>query len=256
MLRAVIGSTLFYIYLLIYTPIYSTLVVLLIPFFNVRRRYIIANYFNYQLICAVRLFCGLKWEIKGAENLPPPESGSIILANHESAWETHAVAGLMIPRQLCLVFKKEITYIPFFGWAMSALEMIPIDRSKGVEAFEQVRERGGQRLKEGAWMLFFPEGTRVHPREKKRYKTGGTRLAVATNVKVVPIAHNAADFWGKSKFLKKPGTITFSIGKPIYPDGHDADSMMQVVEDWIRADLRVISPNRPEPVAKPRTEKS
>jgi 1-acyl-sn-glycerol-3-phosphate acyltransferase len=251
MLRAYIGSFLFYVFLVTYTPVYATVVCLILRFFNVRTRYLLANYFNVSVVYMLRLLCGVKWHIKGLENLPSPEKGHIILGNHESVWETHAIPALMLPRQLCLVFKKEITYIPFFGWAMSALEMIPIDRSKGIEAFEQVRQRGGQRLREGAWMLFFPEGTRVPITEKRRYKTGGTRLAVATQTDVVPIAHNAADFWARKGFLKTAGTITMSIGKPISYQGHDADSMMEEVENWIRGELRVISPARAEPVARP-----
>ncbi len=250
MLRAYIGSFLFYIFLLTYTPVYATVVCLILRLFDVKTRYILACQFNLHVIVVLRFLCGVKWEFKGLENLPAIDDGHIILSNHESVWETHAIPALMLPRAICLVFKKEITYIPFFGWAMSALQMVPVDRAKGMEAFEQVRERGGDRMRNGYYMLFFPEGTRVPITEKRRYKTGGTRLAVAINKPVLPIAHNAADVWQRKSFLKTPGTITFSIGKPISPQGHDENTMMKAVEDWIRGELKVISPNRPEPVAR------
>lgn len=250
MLRAYIGSFLFYVFLLVYTPIYATVVCLILRLFDVKTRYILACQFNLHLVWVLRWLCGVKWEFKGLENLPAKDDGHIILSNHESVWETHAIPALMLPRAICLVFKKEITYIPFFGWAMSALQMVPVDRSKGMEAFEQVRERGGDRMRNGYYMLFFPEGTRVPITEKRRYKTGGTRLAVAINKPVLPIAHNAADFWQRKSFLKTAGTITFSIGKPIHPQGHDENTMMQAVEDWIRGELKVISPNRPEPIPR------
>ena len=168
-----------------------------------------------------------------------------MLAKHESAWETFGIPSILFPRRMCYVFKKELMYVPFFGWCLKVLSMVPVNRSKGTEAFEQVKTIGGQRLRDGAWMLFHPEGTRVPIGQKKRYKTGGTRLAIETNTPVVPIVHNAADFWPKKGFFKKAGTITVRIGKPIYPDGYTPETMMNEVEQWIEGELKKISPNRP-----------
>jgi 1-acyl-sn-glycerol-3-phosphate acyltransferase len=147
-----------------------------------------------------------------------------------------------MPRPLVYVFKKEILYIPFFGWGMALLRMIPIDRSKGKDAFAQIVEQGKRRLAGGQWVIMFPEGTRIPVGQRGKYKGGGARLAVETNTVVVPIAMNSGEFWPKQSFIKKPGTVTVSIGKPISPQGLTAIELMQQVENWIESEMRVISP--------------
>jgi 1-acyl-sn-glycerol-3-phosphate acyltransferase len=146
-------------------------------------------------------------------------------------------------RPLVYVFKKEILYIPFFGWGMALLRMIPIDRSKGKRAFAHVVKIGKQRLADGQSIIMFPEGTRIPVGQKGQYKSGGTRLATATGAMVVPIAHNSGECWPKNSFIKRPGLITVSIGKPISPENHTPDSLMQEVENWIESEMRVISPH-------------
>ena len=146
-----------------------------------------------------------------------------------------------MPRPLVYVFKKELLYIPFFGWGIALLRMIPIDRSKGKDAFAQVVIHGRKRLADGQWVIMFPEGTRSAVGSKGKYKAGGTRLAVETNTPVVPIAMNSGECWPKNSFIKRPGTITVSIGKPIAPDGMDAVQLLEKVENWIESEMRVIS---------------
>jgi 1-acyl-sn-glycerol-3-phosphate acyltransferase len=146
-------------------------------------------------------------------------------------------------RPLVFVFKKEILYIPFFGWGMALLRMIPIDRKQGKNAFSQVVKIGRRRLADGQWIIMFPEGTRIPVGEKGKYKSGGTRLAVETQTVVVPIAHNAGECWPKGSLIKRPGLVTVSIGKPISPENHTADSLMHEVENWIESEMRVISPH-------------
>jgi 1-acyl-sn-glycerol-3-phosphate acyltransferase len=177
--------------------------------------------------------------VKGYENLP--DAPVILLSKHQSAWETIFYLYFM-PRPLVYVFKKELQYIPFFGWGIALLRMIPIDRSKGKDAFAQVVTQGRRRLADGQWVIMFPEGTRIPVGEKGRYKGGGTRLAVETNTPVVPIAVNSGECWPKNSFIKKPGVITVSIGKPISPQGTNAVDLMQQVENWIESEMRVISP--------------
>jgi 1-acyl-sn-glycerol-3-phosphate acyltransferase len=140
------------------------------------------------------------------------------------------------------VFKKSILYIPFFGWGMALLRMIPIDRSKGKDAFAQILEQGKRRLAGGQWVIMFPEGTRIPVGQRGKYKGGGARLAVETNTPVVPIAMNSGEYWPKKSFIKQPGTIVVSIGKPISPSGLSAIELMQQVENWIESEMRVISP--------------
>jgi 1-acyl-sn-glycerol-3-phosphate acyltransferase len=125
---------------------------------------------------------------------------------------------------------------------MALLRMIPIDRSKGKDAFAHVVVQGRKRLANGQWIIMFPEGTRIPVGQRGKYKGGGTRLAVETGTPVVPLAMNAGEYWPKGSFIKKPGTITVSIGKPIAPNGLTNIELMQQVENWIESEMRVISP--------------
>lgn len=206
-----------------------------------RQRYFITSRWNVFTIWAAKVICGIRYRIVGWENLP--DTPVILLSKHQSAWETIFLLPNMA-RPLVYVFKKELMYVPFFGWALGLLRMIPIDRSKGKYAFKHVVEQGKRRLADGLWIIMFPEGTRIPVGEAGKYKSGGTRLAVATNTAVVPIAVNSGDCWPKNAFIKTPGLITVSIGKPISPEGLNADEMMEKVESWIEAEMRVISPHQ------------
>jgi 1-acyl-sn-glycerol-3-phosphate acyltransferase len=203
------------------------------------KRYYWTSRWNVFVIWAAKMVCGIHFQVKGYENLP--DTPVILLSKHQSAWETIFYLYFM-PRPLVYVFKKEIMYIPFFGWGIALLRMIPIDRSKGRDAFAQIVEHGRRRLADGQWVIMFPEGTRIPVGEKGKYKIGGTRLAVETGTSVVPIAMNAGEYWPKNSFIKKPGTITVSIGKPISSQGLSASELMQQVENWIESEMRVISP--------------
>ena len=204
------------------------------------KRFWVTSRWNVFIIWCAKVICGIHYRFKGYDNLP--DAQAIVLSKHQSAWETIFLLP-NLTRPLVYVFKKEILYIPFFGWAMYLLRMIPIDRKQGKNAFKQMVEIGKRRLVDGQWIIMFPEGTRIPVGEKGKYKSGGTRLAIETNTVVIPIAHNSGECWPKKSFLKRPGVITVSIGKPIRPDGHTPDSMMQEVENWIESEMRVISPH-------------
>ncbi len=161
-------------------------------------------------------FLGIKWQVKGWENLP--DGPAILLSKHQSAWETMFFPAYM-PREVCFVYKRELHRVPFFGWGLALLRMIPIDRAKGKDAFAQVVSMGQQRLDEGRWPILFPEGTRIAAGKAGRYKIGGASLAVRTKSVVVPIAHNAGERWPRKAFIKTPGMITVSIGPPSAPKG-------------------------------------
>jgi 1-acyl-sn-glycerol-3-phosphate acyltransferase len=205
------------------------------------KRYYWTSRWNMFVIWAAKAVCGIRYQIKGQENLP--DAPAILLSKHQSAWETIFYLYAM-PRPLVYVFKKEVTYIPFFGWGIALLRMIPIDRRKGRDAFMQILEHGRRRLANGQWVIMFPEGTRIAVGKKGQYKGGGARLAVETNTMVVPIAMNSGECWPKNSFIKKPGLVTVSIGKPILPDGKTHAELMQQVENWIESEMRVISPDR------------
>jgi 1-acyl-sn-glycerol-3-phosphate acyltransferase len=202
------------------------------------KRYRLTAWWNKFVIWSAKVVCGIRYQIKGFENLP--DAPAILLSKHQSAWETIFLLDKM-PRPLVFVFKKELLYIPFFGWGIALLRMIPIDRSKARDAFAKVVEQGKKRLADGQWIIMFPEGTRIPVGKKGKYKVGGTRVAVETNTVVVPMAVNSGECWPKNSFIKKPGTITVSIGKPISPEGLTPNELLQKVENWIESEMRVIS---------------
>jgi 1-acyl-sn-glycerol-3-phosphate acyltransferase len=232
-------SLLFTVLMAILTVVWSLACVLFAPFPYARRYYLTARW-NVIVVWMAKVICGIRYEVKGFENFP--DAPVVVLSKHQSAWETIFLLQ-MTPRPLVFVFKKSLTYIPFFGWGIALLRMIPIDRSKGRDAFAQVVVQGRKRLADGQWIIMFPEGTRIPVGETGKYKNGGSRLAVETNTVVVPIAHNAGECWPKNSFIKKPGLITVSIGKPIAPENMDSSELMAKVENWIESEMRVISPH-------------
>ena len=191
-------------------------------------------------IWAARAICGVRARVQGRENLPG--SSVILLPKHQSTWETFAFPTLM-PRPLCYVFKRELLYVPFFGWAMARMDLIHIDRSKRAEAWTKVAEQGRRYMAQGNWVIMFPEGTRTPRGSQGTYKHGGTRLAIETGRPVVPIAVTSARCWPRKSFLLRPGVIDISIGAPIDPAGRTADDLMREVERWIEAEMRRLDPD-------------
>lgn len=194
-------------------------------------------------IWGARAICGVDYRVHGMENLPPRDKLSpvILLPKHQSTWETFAFPTLM-SHPLCYVFKRELIYIPFFGWAMGRLDMIHIDRSKRAEAWNRVAEQGRRYMAHGNWVIMFPEGTRTPRGGQGQYKSGGTRLAVTTGVPVVPIAVSSAKCWPRKSFVLRPGTIDVVIGAPIPSTGREPEELMREVEAWIEAQMRRIDP--------------
>lgn len=209
---------------------------LLLPY---RPRYYLITRWNAFIIWTARLICGIRWQIKGLENLP--DTPIILLSKHQSAWETIFYC-CALPRPMIFVLKRELLYIPFFGWGLAMLRMIAIDRNKGRDAMAQVIEVGRQRLADGQWVIMFPEGTRTRVGTQGKYKAGGALLAIGTGTAVVPIAMNSGDCWPRNAFIKTPGVITVSIGKPIASQGRAPAELMAEVEKWIESEMRVISP--------------
>ncbi len=193
-------------------------------------------------IGGARAILGIETRVTGFENLPiGATSPAILLVKHQSTLETFLMPTLM-PHPLAYVFKKELIYVPFFGWAMARLDMIHIDRSQRAQAFNKVVAQGKQLLAQGIWIIMFPEGTRIPRGQKGVYKTGGTRLAVETGAPVIPIAVTSAKCWPRKAFLKTPGIVDVSIGKPIPSQGRQPDELMQEVEAWIESEMRRLDP--------------
>jgi 1-acyl-sn-glycerol-3-phosphate acyltransferase len=148
-----------------------------------------------------------------------------------------------MPRDLAYVFKKELLYVPFFGWAIGRLDMIHIDRSLRKQAFHKVAQQGRELLQRGVWVIMFPEGTRISRGQAGQYKSGGTRLAIDAGVPVVPIAVNSAVCWPRKAFVKHPGLVTVSIGPPIESLGREPEELMQQVEQWIETEMHRLDPD-------------
>ena len=185
---------------------------------------------------------GIRNRVSGMENLPSGDQDpAILLLKHQSTWETFCMPTLM-PHPLAYVFKKELLYVPFFGWAMARMDMIHIDRSKRAQAFSKVVAQGKRLLGQGTWVIMFPEGTRIERGRKGQYKSGGTRLAIETGAPVIPIAVTSAKCWPRKAFIKRPGVVDFSIGKPIPSRGRQPDELMREVEAWIEAEMRRLDP--------------
>jgi len=238
-----IRSSLFTIFLLVFTPIWSVLCMLAFPFLNPENRYRFIGLWNKVVIETLKYLCGIDFEIRGIENMQAVlDQPVVVLSKHQSAYETIAYIALL-PKQLCFVFKRELLWIPFFGWALALLKMIHINRASKETAALSVASQGRKRLSEGKWILMFPEGTRTPVGSHKPYRKGGARLASATGATVVPIAHNAGRFWPRNSFMKYPGTVIFSIGPAIASAGKSGDQLHQEVETWIEAEMRKIDPS-------------
>jgi 1-acyl-sn-glycerol-3-phosphate acyltransferase len=196
------------------------------------------------VIGGARVICGVHHRVHGMELLPSadPLSPVILAPKHQSAWETFALPTLM-SHPLAYVFKRELLNVPFFGWAIGRLEMIHIDRSKRTEAWAKVAAQGKALLARGHWVIMFPEGTRTPRGSQGVYKSGATRLAVVTEVPVVPIAVSSARCWPRKSLLLRPGVIDISIGKPIASVGREPDELMREIETWIEAEMRRIDPD-------------
>lgn len=233
---------LFQLFLIITVIPYAFACILWAPL-PLRWRYKLTTGWPRMVIWAAKVILGIRWQIIGKEHLP--DGPAVILSKHQSAWETFFFT-VHLPRDVCFVYKKELNRIPFFGWGLALLNMIPIDRSKGRDALEQVVTTGQLRLNEGRWPLLFPEGTRVPPGKRVRYKHGGAALATQCQVPVIPIAHNAGEYWPKGKFLKKPGLITVSIGPLIPTAGRTVNEVNQDVEHWIESEMQRLNPERYE----------
>lgn len=239
---AFLRSLIHFLYMFISVIPWALFVVVTGPFVSSKTSYKYCRAWLASSIKVGEVVLGIQDRITGFENLPQGgKDPAILLVKHQSTWETFLMPAIM-PHQLAYVFKRELIYIPFFGWAMATLDMIHINRSNRSEAFNLVIEDGKRLLAEGTWIIMFPEGTRIPRGKVGKYKLGGTRLACATGAPVVPIAVTTARVWPKKAFIKKPGIVDVSIGKPIPSVGREPDELMQEVQDWIESEMRRLDP--------------
>ncbi len=232
-----IRSAIFAVLQTMLTIVFSLVALLSFPL-SAHARYRLITGYNHLVIWLARWLLGIRYVVEGLEHLP--DRPAIILAKHQSAWETVAFLFLFPP--VSPVIKQELLKVPFFGWGFRLLNPIAIDRSAGREALKQIVTQGRQKLEQGFWVLVFPEGTRVAPGEKGRYGIGGGWLAAETGAPIVPVAHNAGEVWPKNAFVKRPGTVTVRIGPAIPTEGRTAAELTRAVEAWIETEMTRLPP--------------
>ena len=224
----------------------ASLIILATPFSSADARWwYLARPWLRGAIAAVRLIGRVDYTVSGEEWLPDSNDNQriILCPKHQSTWETFFFASRM-PHPLAYVFKRELLFIPFFGWAMACLNMIHIDRSARGEAWNKVASLGERLMDRGKWVIMFPEGTRSERGKSGSYKTGAARLSIATNASIIPIAVSSGRCWPRKSFRFIPGTISVSIGRPISPQmGESSADLMERVSLWIENEMRRIDPD-------------
>lgn len=236
-LKIYIGSSLLFIYIFTSVVFISPLIILC-AIFPFPVRYKVSNLWVASIFFVAKICCGLTYQVEGLENLPKDQA-YIVLSKHQSAWETLALR-LFLPIQTT-VLKKSLTKIPFGGWALSTLKPIAIDRDNQRAALRTLVEQGIARLKEGLVVVIFPEGTRAAVGENKRFNAGGAMLAQKSGYPVIPLAHNAGEFWPRYSFLKYPGTIKVKIGPAIETIDKKAKDINSEAEIWIAEAMEEIT---------------
>lgn len=229
---AVVRSFLFALLQVLITPPYALVAILTFPLPPLARYHIIAGWAR-LFVWLARTLCGIRYRVEGMHNIP--RMPVVFMAKHQSAWETLAFQAILPPH--VMVIKRELLWIPFFGWGLAMMSPIAIDRSAGRQALKQLQDQGKARLGDGFGVVIYPEGTRTAPGKPGRYHTGGGWLAVKAQTPVIPIAHNAGYLWPRNSFVKRPGVITVSIGPPIGTEGRRPDAVIDETAAWIEREV-------------------
>ncbi|NRA19668.1 MAG: 1-acyl-sn-glycerol-3-phosphate acyltransferase [Oceanospirillaceae bacterium] len=230
-----VRASFYYSAFFVATIIHSILCVLIARWLPFEPRFRFVTSLNYFYVFWIRFCCGINVKVEGLENLPK-DGAYVVIANHQSEWETIYFQILIRPHSI--VLKQELLKIPFFGWALALLEPIALDRSQKRGALKQLLGQGKNRLERGVPVIIFPQGTRLPSGEVGVFNKGGAMLAASAGVPLVPMAHNAGFFWPGKRFMKKPGTITLRIGKPIATQGSGVSDIHTESVDWLKAQMQ------------------
>ncbi|MEM6985452.1 MAG: lysophospholipid acyltransferase family protein [Pseudomonadota bacterium] len=204
-------------------------------------RYQIVRIYITGTLLALKYICGLTYRVKRPSHIP--DEACIIFSKHQSTYENFVLIDAL-PNSTYIA-KRELLYVPFFGWGMAALKYITIDREKGKKAIQQIIDQAKERFELGLWVTIYPEGTRLAPGESVEYKAGGALLAAATKRKIVMVVHNSGEFWPRRSFLKWPGTVDFIISEPYDPEGKSASTIRTETQDWMeKTSAEIHVPNR------------
>jgi 1-acyl-sn-glycerol-3-phosphate acyltransferase len=212
--------------------LFSVIAVLVWPL-PFKLRYKIISQWATSNLWLLEKICGIRYQIEGVENITA--EACVIMCKHQSSWETLALQKVLPPQ--VWVLKRELLWIPFFGWGLAALKPIAIDRGAGRKALTQVIDQGRERLSSGIWVVIFPEGTRIPRGQMGKFGIGGARLAVETGVSVIPVAHDAGKAWPRHGFIKYPGVINLVIGAKIETQDKSAMDVNKEVYQWIEQQM-------------------
>ena len=200
-------------------------------------RFRFARGWAHTMLWLGKALLGFDYSFEGLDEIP--DEPSVVLIKHATVFETYAQL-IVFPPQTW-VLKRELKWIPIFGWGLAALRPIAIDRSAGRSAVTQVIEQGKERLARGIWVSIFPEGTRMPPGQTRKYGISGAALAKEVGCKIVPVAHNAGDLWPRRALRRKPGLIRFCVGPPIEVVDHEPKQLNLLAQEWIEGKMREIS---------------
>ena len=229
-------SLLFTTFMFAWTGIYAVFFVIVAPWLPMDQRFALVRFYARRILDGASVMVGLSFSVTGLENLPP--QAHVAYWKHASAWETFAQ--FLVGPSKVIVLKRELMFIPFFGWGLALIGAIPVQRGAGASAVNQVVQHGVRRLQQGLSVLIFPEGTRTRAGETRRYGVGGALLAARAQCKVVPIAHDAAYYWPRRGLLKRAGVIRVVIGSPIDATGLEPREINERAQTWIEATIREI----------------
>jgi len=220
--------------IMIFTAILQFLICLIVLPLPLKTRYNISMIWVAGMLWLMRKLCHINYTVKGREHLKHIKNG-IVFSKHQSAWETFYLENAF--RGAAVIVKKELLWLPFFGWSLALLSPIAISRQRRRSAMQQIIQQGQRYLDQGRWILVYPEGTRIAPGAVGHYRMGGARLAVETGYPVIPVAHNAGYCWPRRSFIKKPGTIQVVFGPPIYPKGRSPEEVLELAKNWIESTM-------------------
>ncbi|CCE22405.1 lysophospholipid acyltransferase family protein [Methylotuvimicrobium alcaliphilum] len=235
--RVYLGSSLLLLGIIMSTLLFGPIILacVVLPF---SIRYKVAGIWINLLLWMVEKSCGIRYEVEGLDHIQGIDA-AVVLSKHQSAWETVALRKILPPQTA--VLKESLLWLPIWGWALATLKPIAIDRNNQREALKILIDKGTKCLKEGLWVVVFPEGTRAAPGEKKKFNAGGAILAQKSGYPVIPVAHNAGEYWPRYSFLKYPGVVQVRIGPPIEIQNRKAGDINAEAEAWIEQAMTEIT---------------
>lgn len=232
-MTAGVRALLFYLGYCLATLIWGSVSVLVAWALPTRMRFgFIIGFWTRLVLGWLWLTCGIRAEVHGREHIP--EAPCIVFSRHESSWETLFLQSLFHPQ--ATLIKRELLWIPFFGWAFALTKPIAINRGSPRAALKKFIELGRSRLDAGIWVLLFPEGTRMPRGAMGKFQAGGAVLAAATEQPVLVVAHDAGRFWPAHEFRKTPGVVTVRIAPPISTVGKSSKTIIEETHQ-VMADL-------------------